>query len=615
MSDSVYTHKPSQIFPFPYQSIIQQHNPSKLYLLINNVCQAYLKYQQGIALQAKKNDPDFSILINTIMGHFVQTQIQLWSNPQNLHTIYNSILSSSYKYWNTESGAQNNAITDKKQNDKRFQDFEWSSNPTFDFVKKCYESNVANILSAISNINNSHSIDDSENNIQNAEFFLNQIINIICPTNAIMTNPQVIRETMETNGVNLLKGAENFLDDVKKSRSLFRMCSVDESAFEIGKNIAATPGKVVFQNELFQLIQYAASTAEVQETPVLIIPAWINKYYILDLSPHNSFVKWLVDSGHTIFMISWVNPDASYAHTTFEDYLINGILNAIEKVLSITKQSQLNCIGYCLGGTLLAIATAYLAEKKLDYIRSATFLTAMFDFKDCGIIRAFINDNILQALERYMEKKGYLDGDIFYTTFSFLRPNDMIWPFFINNYLLGKKPTAFDILFWNADSMNLPKEMHSYYLRNFYYKNSLCKPGELEIGGVKIDLSKITVPLYFLATESDHIAPWKAVYKGLQLCSSSKVKRFVLAKSGHVAGVINHPSQNKYGYYVGDIKSICNDPSLWKDSAVEKTGSWWAEWNNWHIEHALESKKVPAKKIQEDLIIEDAPGSYVNMKI
>lgn len=380
----------------------------------------------------------------------------------------------------------------------------------------------------------------------------------------------------------------------------------DNEAFEVGKNIATTAGKVIFQNELMQLIQYTPTTKTVFETPLLIVPPWINKYYILDLREENSFIKWAVEQGHTVFIISWKNPDETYADTKFEDYMLKGLLTALDKVKAETGVKDANTIGYCVGGTMLAATNAYLASKRRKPIKTSTYFTTLIDFEEPGDLGIFISEDQLNSLDANMAKDGYLDGAAMASAFNMLRANDLIWPFFINNYLLGKEPTAFDLLYWNSDSTRMPATAHSYYLRNCYLNNMLCKPGGIELDGTAIDLTKIKVPTYFISTRDDHIAPWKSTYEGARLMSGPT--RFVLGGSGHIAGIINPPAKNKYNYWTNDEIDV--DSDNWLDNAKSNPGSWWPDWQKWV--KTKSGKKIPARQPGENLkAIEDAPGSYV----
>ena len=438
-----------------------------------------------------------------------------------------------------------------------------------------------------------------------------QCVDALSPSNFAVTNPTVLKETVDSKGENIVQGINALFDDLVRGKGQTLMTKMtDTSSFEIGKNIATTPGKVVFQNELIQLIQYAPTTKTVFETPLLIVPPWINKFYILDLREENSFIKWAVDQGHTVFVISWKNPDASYADTKFEDYMTKGVLTAIDQAKQETGINHVNAIGYCIGGTLLAATNAYLASKRRKPIKSATYFTTLVDFEEPGDLGVFISEEKLDSLDADMEKDGFLDGSTMATVFNMLRANDLIWPFFINNYLLGKEPTAFDLLYWNSDSTRIPAKAHSYYLRTCYLHNLLREPGGIVLNGTPIDLRKIKIPTYFISTREDHITPWKSTYEGARLMSGPT--RFVLGGSGHIAGIINPPVKNKYNYWTND--EIENDPDNWLDNAKSNEGSWWTDWQKWI--KTKSGKKIPARKPGENLkAIEDAPGSYVKERI
>ncbi len=488
--------------------------------------------------------------------------------------------------------------------DNRFADEEWEKNPFFNFIKQAYYLNSSWVKEIMKEC---HSLDKKESH--KLEFFIKQFIDAMAPTNFPYLNPQVIRETFESNGENIAKGAENLLKDVLRSKGNFSIATTDFKAFEVGKNLAVTEGKVVYQNDLMQLIQYAPLTEKVKKTPLIMMPAWINKFYILDLKPQNSFVKWVVEKGYTVFMISWNNPDDDFKNKAFEDYMKEGPLAALKFVQEITSEKEVNFLGYCLGGTLLACTLSYLKSKKINSIKSATFLTTLVDFEEAGDLGVFIDEEQLSMLENRMDKKGYLDGHEMAQTFSMLRANDMIWSFYINNYLLGKEPFPFDILYWNADPTRLPAEMHSFYLRNMYQKNALIKKNGISLCGQEIDLTQIDIPTYILSCREDHIAPWKSTYKATQTYSGSH--RFVLSASGHVAGVVNHPSKNKYNHWVND--KYDSNPDVWLSRAKEVAGSWWLDWDKW-----LESQSgelVAARKINVKKALEDAPGSYVKKQI
>lgn len=479
--------------------------------------------------------------------------------------------------------------------DRRFSTDEWNSLPWFKYVKDSYLAYSDWLYDEAAKIDG---IDGKEK--KKVEFFIRQYLDAVSPSNFIWTNPNVLKETLDSNAENLVSGLKNLARDLKDGK----IAQTDLDQYELGKNLAITEGQVVFQNDLLQLIQYAPSTKQVHQTPLLFIPAWINKYYIADLQPQNSLVKWLVGSGYTVFMISWVNPTEKHKDFGFEDYAKQGLLTAVDKILEITGEKQVNAMGYCLGGTLLATTLAYLNEKNDKRINAASFLTTLLDFSDAGEISVFIDEEQIQTLEKRMAEKGYLDGSEMALTFSMLRANDLIWSFVVNNYLLGKTPFPFDILYWNGDSTRMPAKMHSWYLRNMYLNNNLVK-GKIKLDDIKIDLSKIKNPAYFLSTEKDHISPWKTTYEGAKLLPNAT---FTLAESGHVAGVVNPPSKGKYGYY--EFAKTPKNADDWMKNATKTQESWWINWHEWNKK--LSGKMIDAKKLAKG--IEAAPGSYVKEK-
>jgi polyhydroxyalkanoate synthase len=443
------------------------------------------------------------------------------------------------------------------------------------------------------------------------EFYTRQYIDAISPSNFLLTNPEVLRETVASGGQNLVKGLNNLLEDVARGGGgEVRMRMTDESAFKLGVNIATTPGKVVFQNDLIQLIQYYPAKGPVFRRPLLVIPPWINKYYILDLREKNSYIKWAIEQGHTVFVISWVNPDKKLAHKGFDDYLAEGMLAALDAIEKATGEREVNAVGYCLGGTLLACTLGYLAGKKDARIVSATFFASLIDFEEGGELEVFIDEQQVAALEKRMNERGYLEGSEMATTFNMLRANDLIWSFVVNNYLLGRDPFPFDLLYWNSDSTRMPAAMHSYYLRNLYLKNLLAKPGGITLGGVPIDLNRVKTPLYFVSTQEDHIAPWRSTYAGAKLFPGPV--RFVLGGSGHIAGIVNPPAANKYSFWTNP--RLPGDPEQWLKGASQHPGSWWTDWAGWIAQHGGDKvpERIPGKgKLKA---IEDAPGSYAKMR-
>jgi polyhydroxyalkanoate synthase subunit PhaC len=442
------------------------------------------------------------------------------------------------------------------------------------------------------------------------EFHTRQFVDAFSPSNFAHTNPEVLQATAESGGMNLLKGFENLLDDLEQGQGQLKVRMTDTEAFELGRNVATTPGKVVFQNELMQLIQYAPATEQVHQRPLLIIPPWINKFYILDLQPKNSFIKFAVDQGHTVFVVSWVNPDERHKDKGWEDYIDQGPLAALDAIEQATGEREVNVIGYCIGGTLLATTLGWMAAQGDARFTSATFFTCIMDFKDAGELTLFTDEAQIAQLERQMDTKGYLDAGAMAQTFNLMRANDLIWSFVVSNYLLGKEPVPFDLLYWNSDSTRMPAATHRFYLRNMYLKNLLKEPGGLTIKGVPIDLRQVATPVFLLSAQEDHIAPWQNTYAAAHLYGGPV--RFVLAGSGHIAGVINPAGSTKYGYRTND--DLAGDADAWLEGAEQHPGSWWPAWAEWvgRFGGGKVKARVPGQGGLPAL--EDAPGSYVKAK-
>ncbi len=495
------------------------------------------------------------------------------------------------------AGEQIEPVAAPDPRDKRFADPEWSQNQFFDFLKQAY------LLTAQWSerlVKDAAGID--EHTRKKAEFYIKQIANAISPSNFVFTNPELLRETLLSNGENLVRGMHMLSEDIKAGHGNLKIRQSDPSTFEVGRNLALTPGKVVFQNELMQLIQYEATTKQVLKIPLLIVPPWINKFYILDLTPDKSFIKWCVDQGVSVFVVSWVNPDARLSQKSFEEYMREGVVAALDAVEAVTGEKQVNAVGYCVGGTLLAVTLAYLAAKKRNRVKSATLFAAQVDFTYAGDLMVFVDEERIEQLEAHMKEQGYLEASRMANTFNMLRSNDLIWPYVVNNYMRGKKPLPFDILYWNSDATRMPAANHSFYLRNCYLDNKLSK-GEMKIGDVSLDLHQVKVPIYNLATREDHIAPAKSVLWGSQYFGGSV--KYVLAGSGHIAGVINPPSKPKYQYWTGEN---------WLKTAEEHTGSWWPDWLEWL--RAQGAQMVPSRKLGGGKFkpTEAAPGSFVKVK-
>ncbi|MCE7885951.1 MAG: class I poly(R)-hydroxyalkanoic acid synthase [Alphaproteobacteria bacterium PRO2] len=500
-------------------------------------------------------------------------------------------------------GEDGKTIIQPEKGDRRFKAPEWQESALFDYIKQSY---LLTCHWMDKTVRGAEGLDADKK--EKLVFYTKLFADALSPTNFLMTNPEVLKETLKTGGENLVKGLENLVADLERGGGELKISTTDYDAFKLGENIANTPGRVVYQNDLIQLIQYESATGEVFKRPLLIIPPWINKYYILDLREDNSFIRWAVQQGHTVFAVSWVNPDAELAQKRFDDYMQEGVLDALEQIRDITGEPDCNVVGYCLGGTLLAITLAWLAAKKQEkLIASATFLTTLLDFENSGDLKLFMDDSQLALMDQSMAEKGVLEAKNLQKTFSLLRANDLIWSFVVNNYLMGREPFPFDLLYWNDDSTNMPAAMHSFYLRKMYRDNQLTKPGGIRMLDTPIDLKKITAPAYFLSTREDHIAPWRATYAGIKLLGSEDVK-FTLAASGHIAGIVNAPAKNKYCYWTSSKTS--GPPGDWMDTAAQNEGSWWPHWQKWIA--AYTGDKIPARKPGKGL--EPAPGSYVKKK-
>ena len=503
------------------------------------------------------------------------------------------------------AGEEGPPVVAPAPNDKRFADPEWTSNQFFDFLKQAY---LLSARWADGMVADAAGLDPHTK--QKAGFYVRQIANALSPSNFVLTNPELLRETLLSNADNLVRGMRMLAEDIEAGGGDLRIRQSDASMFAVGRNLATTPGKVIFQNELMQLLQYAPSTATVRKRPLLIVPPWINKFYVLDLTPKNSFIKWCVDRGLTVFCISWVNPDARLAQKTFEDYVREGPLAALDAVKQATGEGKVDAIGYCVGGTLLSVALAAMAAWRDERITSATLFASQVDFTHAGDLKVFVDEEQVKALEERMAQRGYLEGRAMATVFNLLRSNDLLWPYVINNYLKGKSPFPFDLLYWNADATRMPAANHSFYLRNCYLDNRLSK-GEVVIGNTPIDLKSIKVPIYNLATREDHIAPAKSVLLGSKFFGGPV--RFVLSGSGHIAGVVNPPEKQKYQYWTG-AKPRNADLDGWLAKAKEHPGSWWPDWLAWLRKQS--SAEAPARVPGDGKLkpIEDAPGSYVKVR-
>ncbi len=577
---------------------------------LKNIAERSQKLLQEFATKYKADGPQPADPLN-LTRTFMDFTAKMLADPNRLLQAQMELWDQYMKLWQVTAqrmmGQKVEPVVEPAKGDKRFNDPAWKDEVVFDYLKQSYLLTARWLQDTVKEV---EGVDDKT--ARKVDFYTRQFIDAMSPSNFAMTNPQVVKATVESKGENLLKGLQNLLTDLERGKGTLAIRQTDTQAFEVGRNLAVTPGKVVYQNEVLQLIQYTPTTDKVYEVPLLIVPPWINKFYILDLKPENSFIKWATEQGYTVFVISWVNPDEQLAKLTFEDYMKDGPLAALDAIEKATGMRKVSAIGYCIGGTLMATTLAYMAARGDDRIVACTFFTGQVDFSEPGELGVFIDEGQLASVEEMMGKKGYLEGSEMATTFNMLRANDLIWSFVVNNYLMGKDPFPFDLLFWNADATRMPGVMHSFYLRNMYQKNLLAQPGGLVIDNVPIDLRKISIPIYLQAGKEDHIAPAKSVYKATQLYSGPV--RFMLAGSGHIAGVVNPPRNRKYQHWLNETTK--NPPTLeeWKAGAQEFPGSWWHDWDKWLS--ALSGPKVAARVPGAGGLpaIEDAPGSYVKVR-
>lgn len=576
--------------------------------IINNFKKISDKYQEIILylMQGKGNmippslidmDKNRIIAVN-LQEQFLENPEKFWQLNLEYVQKFQSLITNSIDKF---IGKNPSPLFVPADRDRRFRDASWENSAYFDFIKQFYLMSSEWLETNISLYNLPYELK------QHLEFITGQFIDAFSPTNFALGNPLVLNEILRTGGQNLVEGLENFLKDIKNSGDILNIKTTDKNAFTLGKNIAATKGKIVFQNKLMQLICYEPK-AKTHSIPILIIPPCINKYYVLDLSKHNSMVSFLVENNFQVFMVSWINPDKSLADISFEDYLQLGILDSCDYILKLGYK-KINGVGYCIGGTLLATAASYLKANKLNYLNNISLLTTLLDFKNPGEVGVFINDPSISMIEEEMNSKGYFDGRYLANSFSLLRANDLVWSFFVNNYLLGKTPMPFDLLYWNSDPTHLPAAMHSYYLRNMYQKNLLKEPNALSLLNTHINLGNIDCDSFFLAANDDHIAPWRSVYEGLKLLKGNKV--FCLTSSGHVAGVVNPPAHSKYNYKTNDDLSLSSES--WFINSKEHQGSWWNYWLEWlQTSSGKQKKSLDYKNLTA---IENAPGNYVKKRV
>jgi polyhydroxyalkanoate synthase len=529
-----------------------------------------------------------------------------------LVTEHMSFMDQQMKLWQNATkamlGEKFEAVVDEGRGDHRFKDQQWSQNPVYSYLKQAYLLNSQMLNNMV------ESLEFKDPKVaEQVKFYTRQYISATSPTNSILTNPEVCNEIIESKGQNLVRGLENFMQDLQRSPAqAFSITQTAPDAFSLGEDLAITPGKVIFENAFIQLIHYTPVTASVYKRPILITPPFINKYYILDLDKKKSLVRWLVEQGHSVFIISWVNPDESYANKNFADYMEQGPIAALDVVQKITNTDKINMVGWCVGGTLLATAAAYLRAKDDQRINSLTFLTTLLDFEEPGEVGVYLSEKNLPLIEQAADAKGYFDGRVLGLGFSMLRENNLFWSYFVNNYLKGKDPAPFDLLYWNSDPTNFPAAAFKQYLQQTYINNNLKKAGAFVINDIGIDLSNIDAPCYFLSTIADHIVPWQGSYKGAHLVSGPS--RFVLSGSGHLAGVINPQEGGKYPHWIND--ELSDKAETWLEGAQKHEGSWWPNWHGWLAEQSGNKVKArqPGSK-KAFAAIEDAPGRYVKVRL
>jgi polyhydroxyalkanoate synthase len=541
---------------------------------------------------------------------FFEMTARMMADPARMFSSHMSLWQDHLALWQSTGGrmmGQDIPVNiEPEEGDRRFKDDAWRDNEVFNFIKQSYLLTSRWLQSTAGGVK-----DLDGESARKVDFYTRQFVDALSPRNFVLTNPEVLRATLESGGENLVNGLGNLLQDLEHGKGSLDIKRTDDRAFELGRNIAVTPGKVVFRNQLMELIQYAPSTDRVLKRPLLIITPWINKFYILDLRPENSLIKWAVDRGHTVFVTSWVNPDEKLAAKTFADYMVEGPLVALDAIADATGESDVNAVGYCIGGTLLACALATLAARGDKRVKTATFFASMVDFSEPGDLGVFIDEAQLSALEKRMNERGYLEGNEMGRVFNMMRGNDLTWSFVINNYLLGRDPFPFDLLYWNADSTRMPAAMHGFYLRQMYLENKLAKPGGLSLAGTPIDLRRIETPAYIVATREDHIAPWKSTYAATGLYSGPS--RFVLAASGHIAGIVNAPAKKKYCHWT-NAKTPAT-PEDWLAGAAQKDGSWWPDWDKWLKRRSGKTRvaaRIPGSGKLKALC--EAPGEYVKTR-
>jgi polyhydroxyalkanoate synthase len=599
--------------PFPpFESMLSPDQLKMVETLSANLARAAVTAQGAIA-EAALRQADRPAALTPDPFHVApalnEVMTRLAAQPDRLMRAQADLFSQYMELWQSAArraaGEEVAPVVAPAAGDKRFNDPDWASNPMFDLMKQSYllSSNWLNGLIA-----EVEGVDPAAK--RRVEFFTKMLTDAFSPSNFLMSNPAALREVVQTQGQSLVRGMENFAADLERGGGQLAISQTDLAKFKVGENVATAPGKVVYQNDILQLLQFDPTTDKVSEIPLLIFPPWINKFYILDLRPENSMIRWLTSQGFTVFVASWVNPDQKLAAKTFEDYMLEGVYDATQQVMTQCGVDRVNTVGYCIGGTLLSVALAHMAARGDKRINSATFFAAQQDFAEAGDLLLFTNEEWLQSIEQQMDAAGgFLPSQSMADTFNALRGNDLIWSFFVSNYLMGKEPRPFDLLFWNADQTRMPKSLHLFYLRNFYKDNALTT-GKLSLGGEHLDLSKVKTPIYVQSSKDDHIAPFRSVYRGAKAFGGPVT--FTMAGSGHIAGVINHPDARKYQHWTNE--GLPGDVSQWIAGATEHPGSWWPHWGAWL--KARSGDEVPARDPAKGKLkpLESAPGSFVLVK-
>ncbi|MEP2534007.1 class I poly(R)-hydroxyalkanoic acid synthase [Shimia sp.] len=556
-------------------------------------------------LRDELNSPDTEVFTNAAGAYWQE----MMSNPGKVFENQLELWSKSVRHFvdaqNLLMKGEDAAVPEEAPKDRRFSNPLWQNHPYFNFLKQQYMLNAEAIEKSVTEL---EGLDPKEK--QRIEYFSQQIIDMMSPTNFLGTNPDVLEKAVETDGQSLIDGLENLIRDLENNNGELIVRLADEDAFEIGRNIATAPGKVVYRNRMFELLQFSPSTEKVHEIPLIIFPPWINKYYILDLKESNSLIRWAVDQGYTVFVVSWINPDRSYADVSLDDYIEEGFLTAISEVKKITKQNQVNAVGYCIAGTTLHLTLSLLKQRGDKSVKSATFFTTLTDFSDQGEFTPFLQNDFIDGIDDEITEEGLLRSFIMQRTFSFLRSNDLVYGPAIKSYMMGQTPPAFDLLYWNGDGSGLPGKMAHQYLRQLCQSNEFADGG-VELCGERLSLKDVDIPICSVTCETDHIARWKDCYKGFQQ-TKSRSKTFIVSESGHIAGIVNPPSKKKYGHYTNaDVKLTSED---WMEGATFHEGSWWPRWDKWLSSRS--GKQIPARDFgdSEHPVLGDAPGTYVKVK-